>query len=319
VKRPLIFMFSGQGSQYFQMGKELYGQNAVFRRVVERGDALVKQQLGRSLIAEIYGRPRSDSFDDLTLSHPALLVIEYATYQALLSEGIRPDQVWGSSLGELIAAVAADVWSFETALQITMEQARLVTATCRRGGMLAILSEFDLYAELKNSGHDIVLAGINFKKHFTISADVPTLQELEAQLTRRGIAFQRLPVGYAFHSAAIEAVQQPFIRFCAALPMNCSPRVPFLSGATGDYIHEVTPEYIWSVVRGPMRFSEAIQRLESRGPSAFVDCGPSSTSATFVKYNLSEHSGSICLPILTPFHQGVQKLAQVKEYVAKNI
>jgi bacillaene synthase trans-acting acyltransferase len=317
VKPQLILMFSGQGSQYFQMGKELYEHHPVFRRVLDRGDALVQQQLGRSLCAEIYGRPRSDVFDDLLMSHPALLVVEYAMYETLQSEGISADQVWGSSLGEMSAAAAAGVWSFESALQIVIDQARAVTATCPAGGLLAVLGNMDLYADLKNFGHDIALAGVNFKSHFTIASDPATLQAVQQSLKERDIAFQRLPLRYGFHSAALEPAQQLFLRCCAAQPVNRTPRIPFLSGATGNYVSEITPDYLWAVMRGPMRFSEAVQRLEQRGPNVFVDCGPSGTSATFVKYNLTDTSRSTVHPLLTPFHQGRQKLAQLKDHVAQ--
>jgi acyl transferase domain-containing protein len=314
VKRPLVFMFSGQGSQYFQMGKELYSQHPVFRRMVEHGDGLLRQRLQTSLAAEIYGRPRSDIFDNLRLSHPALLVIQYAMFHTLLSEGIAPDEVCGSSLGELIAAVAAGVWTFESALEAIMEQARLVETTCPRGGMLAIMANVKLYAELKSTGYDVTLAGINFENHFTVSGDAASLDDVEARLKSQGVVSQRLPLQYAFHSAAIDTIEHPFVRFCAALPINRAPQIPFLSVASGEYVYDVTPEYFWAVARQPMRFSETVQRRERSAPSAFVDCGPSGTLATFVKYNLAEASGSLCFPILTPFHRGMQQLAQLKDY-----
>lgn len=310
-------MFSGQGSQYFQMGKELYASHPVFRRTVEQGDALVGQQLGRSLKAEIYGRPRHQLFDEIRFSHPALLVIQYAVYQTLVSEGIEPALVWGSSLGELIAAVAADAWSFESALAVVMEQARLVEAHCPPGGMLAILGDTALYDQLRDRGHAIALAGVNFKTHFTISADNGTLERVEAQLKARDVSFLRLPVRYAFHSAAIDPAKEYFVRFCSTMPMNHRLRWPFLSGTQGKYVDEITPAYFWAVVRGPMGFSETMQRLEAQGPSVFVDCGPSGTLATFAKYGLRESSASTCFAILTPFHQGIQKLAQLKEYVVR--
>lgn len=314
----IVFMFTGQGSQYFQMGRELYEQHPVFRRVVDQGEAHVRRRLGRSLTGELYGRPRADPFDDLALSHPALMVVGCALAETLVAEGIRPDMVWGSSLGELIAGVCAGVWSFESALETVMEQARLVTQTCPPGGMLAVLADPALFAQLRDEGHALALAGINFHSHFTVSGPSEALARAQAALSARGVTHQRLPVGYAFHSSAVDPIEQPFLRFCSTLPFNHRPRTAFLSSACAGPLTEVTPQSFWSAVRGPMRFRDAAQRLEAGGASVFVDCGPSATAATLVKYNLSRSSGSVCFPVLSPYHQGLQQLERLKQHLQQH-
>jgi bacillaene synthase trans-acting acyltransferase len=315
TQRPLVFMFSGQGSQYFQMGKELFGQNRVFRETMERADALTRSATGLSLIDGIYGRARSETFDDLRVSHPALIATEYALLQALRAEGIVPDQVWGSSLGELVAAIAADVWSFESALAAVMRQAALVQESCPSGGMLAVLGEASMYAELERAVPGIAFAGVNFDKHFTIAANNTRLDAVQDLLKPRNVVFQRLPVCYAFHSAAVDGVAQVFVDFCNTLPIADGPKLPMISGMTGDYVVRTPPRYFWDVVREPMRFKQTMDKLEATAPSIFIDCGPSGTAATFAKYNLSPQSRSACFPLLTPFQQGVQKIEQLKVYL----
>ena len=99
-------MFSGQGSHYYQMGKDLYESHPVFRSQMEQGDAIVRALAGRSVLDELFRHPISMPFDDLVISHPALIMLEYALFRVLVSEGIVPDCVWGSSAGEFAAGIA---------------------------------------------------------------------------------------------------------------------------------------------------------------------------------------------------------------------
>jgi bacillaene synthase trans-acting acyltransferase len=314
---PLTFMFSGQGSQYFQMGSDLYARHAVFREALDEGSELVRQHTGRSLIAEITAGTLSQPFDDLRSTHPALLVIQHAMYRALLSEGVVPDEVWGSSLGEFVAAVAAGVWSFGDAIRAVIEQARLVTLRCNRGGMLAILAPPELHSELSATGYDLTLAGVNFASHFVVAGDARVLDLAQQWLTRRQIVFQRLPVHHAFHSSWIEPIGVPFREFCASLRIERVPRLRFISTVHGRDLAEVTSEYLWSVVREPMRFRDAAQLLERGGPRLYIDCGATGTGATFVRNNLRPGSLSRCFQILTPYQRATSQLQQLKEHLAQ--
>lgn len=311
-QRRTVFMFSGQGSQYYQMGKELYDQHPVFRETFDRGDAYVSGRAGFSVAAQIFSGARSEVCDDLRLTHPALVIVEYALFRTLLSEGIRPDLLWGSSLGEIVAAAAAEVIPLESVLDAVLEQVRIVTATVAPGGMLAVLESPGLYDELTRSGYRLTLAGVNFNRHFTIAGDAETLTAVEALLKGRQITCQRLPVKYAFHSAAIDGIEPAYRRYLGSLPL-APPRIPYLSGILGREIDTMDSGYFWNVIRQPMRFGETVASLEQQGPWDYVDCGPSGTSATFVKYNLAADSASAVHPILTPFQHGVQKLAQLKQ------
>jgi bacillaene synthase trans-acting acyltransferase len=314
---PLTFMFSGQGAQYFQMGADLYARHAVFREAIDEGNELVRRQIGRSLRAELAARTLSEPFDDLRLSHPALLIVQHAMYLALLSEGVVPDEVWGSSLGEFVAAIAAGVWSFGDAIRAVIEQSRLVTLRCDRGGMLAVLAPPELHSELRESGYDLTLAGVNFATHFVLAGDARALDSAQQLLARRRIVFQRLPVHYAFHSPRIDPIGVPFREFCASLRIERVPRLPFISTVHGRPIADVTPEYLWSIVREPMRFQDAAQFLERRGPRVYIDCSPSGTCATFVRNNLRPGSPSRFFQILTPFQQATSQLQQLKSHLAQ--
>src|SRR5690242_15974263 len=125
MSNNMVFLFSGQGSQYRGMGSSLFKNNAVFRRSIEQSDAIVQQLLGRSLINELYFIS-NPVFDDLLITHPAIVAVEIAMWQVMNDMGLQPAYVTGNSLGEFAAAVASGVWSAEHAVEASVEQAKSV-------------------------------------------------------------------------------------------------------------------------------------------------------------------------------------------------
>lgn len=305
---PVVFMFTGQGSQYYQMGRELYEGHPVFREVLERCDRIVHQRAGFSVIAKIMAGARSDTFDDLQATHPALVAIEFAMYETLIGEGVVPDALLGSSLGELVAAAIAGYCSYEAALAFAVEHARSVAGACPPGGMLAVLAPREQWDGLQGLDRNLTMVGENFPGHFTVSGPAHSLERLESELKRRNVTFVRLPVRYAFHSPAVESSHAGFMRAGEALGFSTGARLPVVSTMMAGRIPEFSLEYFSRVVQGPIRFRDTIARLEAEGPSLFVDCGPAGTAAAFVKYNLSPDSASRQFPILSPFGNGLRSL-----------
>jgi len=309
-------MFSGQGSHYYQMGKDLWESHPVFRSEMERGDTIVRSLLGRSVLEEIYRHPISAPFDELTMSHPALIMVENALFATLASEGIQPDCVWGSSAGEFAAGIAAGVWSLESALAASIEQARHVACSCSPGGMLAVLGPPSLYYSLPLLRSHTTLAGVNFESHFVVSGLHKELEVVERCLAERGIIHQRLAIQFAFHSEAIDVVSDSFVRFCEALPEFKPPQLTFFSGMTAQYLPTIPRSYFWDVVRQPMKFHEGSMRLEREQSSVFVDCGPAGTLATFLKQTLPSHSRSAYFSTMTGFHQCTSNIRILKKHLA---
>lgn len=308
-------MFSGQGSHYYQMGKDLWQSHPTFRLEMERGDAIVRSLLGRSVLDELYRHSISAPFNELIISHPALVMVEYAMFATLVSEGIEPDCVWGSSAGEFAAGIAAGVWSLESALAASIEQARQVSWSCSPGGMLAVLGSPSLYENSRLVREHTTLAGVNFDSHFVLSGSDKNLGIVERCLAERGTSCQRLAIQFAFHSEAIDIARDPFIRFCETLPKFNPPRLPYFSGMTAQYLRTIPASYFWDVVRQPISFHEGLVRLEGEQSSIFVDCGPAGTLANFVKYTLPSHSQSAYFSTMTAFHQCTKNIETLKGHL----
>lgn len=296
-----IFMFSGQGSQYFHMGKALYDGNDTFRGWMQRLDEVARQS-GTPVLENLYSeaRRKSDAFDRLVLTHPAIFMVEYSLAQALMQAGIRPDMVLGVSMGSFAAAAVAGFIGVEEALTAVIRQATALEECSVAGGMTAILGDPALFDEEFLGGRS-ALAAVNFASHFVVSARTTELAEIESVLRRRNVGFQRLPISFPFHSQWIDEAKAPFTSFMQSircregkLPMVCCDQTTVLSGVPGD-------DYFWDVVRRPIRFREATARLEQQGTRRYVDVGPAGTLATFLKYGLPSDTKSTLHSILTPF------------------
>jgi bacillaene synthase trans-acting acyltransferase len=297
----IVFMFSGQGSQYFQMGKELFDKNDTFRDWMVRLDDIARPSSGRSVIEALYSdaRGKGDPFDRTLLTHPAIFMVEYSLAQSLIHAGVWPDIVLGVSLGSFAAATVAGFIAIEDALAAVMRQAIAIEECCEPGGLTAVLGDPALFADgfLSSRGE---LAAVNFSSHFVVSARRTELAEIEAALSKHNVGYQRLPVSFPFHSRWMDKARAPFESFMRSvprkqgrLPLVCCDQVAILSNLSSDYF--------WNVVRHPIRFREAIARLERQGSRRYIDVGPSGTLATFLKYGLSAITESTVHAILTPF------------------
>jgi bacillaene synthase trans-acting acyltransferase len=302
-------MFSGQGSQYFQMGRELFETNVLFRDWMIRLDDVVQHCMGTSVIETLYSNRerKGNPFNRTLLTHPAIFMVEYSLAQSLIHTGVLPDMVLGVSMGCFAAAAIADFIGVEDALNAVLRQAMAFEQFCEPGGMTAVLANPELFAEdfLKDRCE---LAGVNFASHFVISARWSELGEIEAALKYRDIAYQRLPVSFPFHSRWMDKAKQPFEQFMGSirpkpgrLPIACCEQVAILSSLSDGYF--------WNVVRRPIRFLDITAKLEQNGARRYIDVGPASTLATFLKYGLPATSRSKVHAILGPFGSDQKSLA----------
>lgn len=301
-----VFLFSGQGSQHAQMGRELFEQNTVFRDSMLELDALVQWLGGEPVVDAIYEAAPTRTLDRTLLTHPAIFMVEYSLARCLISAGVAPDMTSGASLGSFAAAAVAGFISVEDAMTAVMHQARTFESCCAPGGMLAILASPALFAEPFLNAHS-ELAGVNFPAHFVVAGRNDRLAEIEATLRERQITCQRLAVSFAFHSRWIDEAQAPLESFTRSL-CGARGRLPLVCCARAEALTQLPHDFFWQVVRRPIRLHDTISWLERAGPHRYIDVGPGGTQATFVKYGLPAASRSTTHTILTRFGQDQKNL-----------
>ena len=312
MTKTTYWMFSGQGSQYFQMARELRESDAAFRGALEQADEIVKPLLNESLVHEIY-RTRADRFEPfrrITHSHPAILIIEHALAQSLLARGLRPDRIIGHSLGELSAFVLAGSLSFEAALTAVVKQALVLEYCAPKGAMIVVLENVDLMARAPELFEGCEMAGTHFKRSFVVAGSVAAVQRARRLLKERQVDTHELPVAHPFHSSAMDVVKTPIMATLA--PVTFAPtRIPVFSVGSGTIVEVPTAAHLWHATRSATDFPATVRRLESTGPNFYVDLGPSGSMATTVKYNLEPGSASEFFPIITPFGHELKNIERV--------
>jgi malonyl CoA-acyl carrier protein transacylase len=320
-KSSIVFMLPGQGCQFYQMGRELYQNHSVFHRWMNELDALVRGELGQSVIAEIYSdnHARSKAFDDIRLSHPAIFMVEYALGKTLIEQHIAPDYLLGASLGETAAAALADVLPLSDAVRFVVRQGLLFhrrQSEAVDGAMLAVLANASLYEQTPLLSDHCEIAAYHAPALFVIAGASARIAEVERYLGSRDILFQRLPVRQAFHSRHIDFLE-PDIK---ALTRQLSPRpakTAIISCRDTGPLNRLAADHFWQVIREPIRFAQTLARLErdaaERGESLiYLDLGPSGTFANLVRQNHLGGPLPQIFPVLSAFGHDLEKFDAVR-------
>ncbi|OJH33931.1 hybrid non-ribosomal peptide synthetase/type I polyketide synthase [Cystobacter ferrugineus] len=284
---PLVMMFPGQGTSVVGTARALHDSEPRFREEVERCARLLRDSLGLDVRDVLFPPPgREDEARGLAsqtrVAQPALFTLEYALVQTWRSWGLEPAALIGHSLGELVAACVAGVFSLEDALRLVVARGRLMQE-CPPGAMLAVpLPESELTALL---GPALCLAAENGPRACVVSGPDEAVRALAATLDARGVATRRLDTSHAFHSPSMDGCLGPLTTLLRRMPLH-APRIPCLSGLTGQWLtaEEATDASWWArQLREPVRFSRALDTLWSLKRPVLLEVGPGSTLTSLAR------------------------------------
>lgn len=312
MRKKIVFMFSGQGSQYYQMGGDLFDCNAEFRNTMVELDDIVRDIINESILVKMHSKSQSDEFKRTLYTHPAIFMVEYALARTLMKKQIFPDLILGSSLGEYTSAVIGGVLEPKDAIDLIIRQAVLIEKYCEKGYMMAILDNPNHY---KNSQlNDLSeMVSINSNMHYIVSIKEKNLEQVQKILNYKEIVFQLLPVSYAFHSTDLDPIESYYKSILKEKLFNTS-NIPLVSSVYGEVLLEVSPEYFWKVIREPIQTVKAITRLESQNDYVYLDLGPGGTLSNLVIRNLSANSRSRTFPIINAFSKAEKYLNDIETY-----
>ena len=298
----MVFLFTGQGSQYPNMGRGLYESEPAFRDEVDRCCDLLKPHLGLELRELLFPAPAGEAaaaerLRETALSQPALFVIEYALATLWMQWGVRPQAMIGHSIGEYVAACLAGVFSLRDALTLVAARGRMMQRL-PGGSMLAVpLPEAEVLPLL---GAELSLAAVNRPSLTVVSGPTPAVEALRADFAARGIDGRLLHTSHAFHSAMMEPILAPFADRVRKVKLS-PPRLPYLSNVTGTWIRseEATDPLYWADhLRGTVRFADGAAELLREPNRVLLEVGPGNVLTTLVRQHPARQPGQAVLPSL---------------------
>ncbi len=280
VKRPpqVVYLFTGQGSQYQQMGRGLYQCLPVFRQTLDRCATLLAPHLDRPLLDLLYPDPAGEDLLERTdYAQPALFALEYALAAQWRAWGLEPAAVMGHSVGEYVAACVAGIFSLEEGLRLIARRGQLMQSLTVPGAMAAVAAPADAVREaIAALPPGVGIAALNSPQQTVVSGEADAVERLLAQLAARDIGARRLRVTRAFHSHLMEPVLAALAAEAGKIAFQPQqiPIVSNLSGSLADPRQLGQAAYWREHTRQPVRFAAGLAALHAAGYRHFLEIGP---------------------------------------------
>ncbi|HNA88761.1 MAG TPA: beta-ketoacyl synthase N-terminal-like domain-containing protein [Anaerolineales bacterium] len=275
IKPRIAFMFTGQGSQYAEMGRELYESEPRFADAINRIASIMDPELGAPLLEVLFGERSAEYLENTRYVQPALFAIEYALADLLRYWGVEPSYVIGHSIGEIVAACVAGMLDVEDAARFVVVRGRLMGSLPEGGTMLAIAATPEQVQRwIQGKEAEVAIATVNGPHAVVISGRAEAVAEVGEMAQTAGRQVKELEVSHAFHSPLMDPILAELTQAASAMRIS-TPRIPILSNTSGDFFgNNIQPDYWSGQVRNAVLFHQGMQKVMDAGCSLIVEIGP---------------------------------------------
>ncbi|MGH9754660.1 MAG: type I polyketide synthase [Blastocatellia bacterium] len=316
--RPkLVFVFSGQGSQYLGMGRRLFEQEPVFRDALTRCDEVIGKFADWSLLKELFAEEENSRLNEIDVAQPALFAIQVALAELWRSWGVTPDAVVGHSMGEVAAAHIAGALNLEDAARVICRRSQLMKKTNGQGTMALVeLSHDEALRAITGYEDQLSVAAENGPTSTVLSGDPTALKEVLSALECRGVFCRPVKVDVASHSPQMEPLcdeLEQALRDIQPLPSA----IPICSTVATEFGHGrfFDSGYWRRNLREPVKFSSATQLLCESGYQVFIEVSPHPVLSKSIQ-KLLEHlgrEGSVIAPLRREENEKASMLQAIGE------
>ncbi|KAL0945469.1 hypothetical protein HGRIS_000958 [Hohenbuehelia grisea] len=308
----VVFVFSGQGSQYLGMGKALYETSPLFKSTIDECETILKAGGFPGVLPIINAGPEGSgltTLEEFEANQAAIFSLEYALAKVWISWGLTPAAVVGHSLGEYAALVTAGVLSLKGALMIIASRVRFMMQKCAvdTTGMIAINSGPEVVGQVLASSPNFAglsIACYNSATDCVVSGPHNQLKALKAHIdaeVRCKNVLLTVPFGY--HSSAMTPLLEDLVLVAKHATIR-APTIPVVSNVFGDVVQPgdatvFNPEYFARHCAEPVQFDKGIRTLvslpEFAQVDAWIEIGPHTTTLPMLKSNASVPKDTILL------------------------
>lgn len=279
--RPVAFLFSGQGPQWWGMARQLLETNSTFRQIVTHIDHELRHlgwlgQSSASLFDELTRSSSSTRMAKTQIAQPAIFAVQMGIAAVLNEHGVVPSAVLGHSIGELAAACCAGILSLEEATRIVYWRSRCQAAAEGKGLMAAVgLPEEEIQSLLAPYDGRVEIAAVNGPKGVTLAGSHNEMEALCSVLASKRVFYRRLNVSVPFHCFLMSPIEAAFREGLGSISLSPEVR-PFYSSVTGTRVTDssLDVDYWWHNIRDKVSFYPALRSLVADEFRYFIEISP---------------------------------------------
>nr|AAR90248.1 polyketide synthase [Botrytis cinerea] len=279
----VAFLFTGQGSQYAAMGRELFENSCLFKETIMEFDNLATILGFPSFISLIDGSVTDAQGLSPVVVQLSIVCLEMTMAKLWESWGVKPSVVIGHSLGEYAALNVAGILSASDTIYLVGRRAQLLVERCTAGthAMLAVQgSRLAVTEALNETGTSVNIACINSTRETVLSGEAAEVSSVSDKLCNSGFKCTQLKVPFAFHSAQVEPILDQFEKLATSVHFG-REKIPLISSLFGRCLNEsedIDAAYLRNHARQPVNFLDGLVSAQSSGvideKTVWIEVGP---------------------------------------------